>query len=78
MMMLESASASAQSVPGRSWNQNSALPASQVNFGSMQMIFDPRFMHSTIQWPNVPSELATTGLLPQTMTYSGTSKRGSS
>ena len=74
----QSASASAASVPGRSWNHTSALPASQVSVGSMTMSLLPRFMLSTTQWPSVPSELATTGLLPHTRIYSGASQRGSS
>ena len=44
----------------------------------MTMSLLPRFMLSTTQWPSVPSELATTGLLPQMRMYSGASQRGSS
>ena len=62
------ANASAESVPGRTCNQYSECAAHHVSFGSMVMSFVPRFMHSTIQWPSVPSELATTGLLPQMTT----------
>ena len=78
MMTLHSASAKAASVPGRTCRNTSALPATHVSMGSMTMSLLPRFMLSTIQWPSVPSELATTGLLPQMSTYSGGVQRGSS
>ena len=72
MMTLHSASAKRGVGAGTHLQDHtSALPATHVSMGSMTMSLLPRFMLSTIQWPNVPSELATTGLLPQMSTYSG-------
>ena len=77
MMVLSMAMPSAPSVPGRTCSQTSALAPSHVRRGSMEMIFVPICMHSTIQWPMKPSALDFSGSLPHTMMTSGRRNFGS-
>ena len=77
-MMLHMAMASAQSVPGRRRRWYLARVAIQLTRGSMDMISAPRFMRSMMAWPKNPSPFDSSGALPHSMMYFGTSKRGSS
>ena len=77
MMTFMKPSARAASVPGRTRSHFSERPAIHVSCGSMVMIFVPRFMASTIQWPWKASELLIMGFTPHMMATSGISYSGS-
>lgn len=76
--MLQHAMARAPSVPGRTCRHISAREPSHVTRGSMTASLVPRFIMSTIAWPNRPSGLEAKGSLPHTTTSSGRVKAGSS
>ena len=78
MMVFSMAMASAVSVPARRRRWYSARAASHVTRGSTTMRRDPRRMRSTTAWPNSPSGLEASGILPQMTTHSGSSNAGSS
>ena len=73
MMTVFRAMASAASVPGRIWKWISAWRASQFARGSTTMTFMPRFIMSTVLWPNRPSGLDHSVSRPQTSMYFGSS-----